>query len=272
MSKIKNPWDEWFAGVIDGDGCFYINKQQQISFELTTATLDINVLYSIKNKLQGGTVKSRSGSKSVRYRVKARLIIEKIIHKVNGKLYNPARLSQFEQVCKILDIKIKSSPSIIQIPNAYLAGLIDADGTIVISVSKTNAITSQKPGKEGKVLRLSKSKGFNQIYMKITSIYKEQILIIQSSYKLGSIYTEKKNIKNRKQNDQYIWVIQKYDDFVVLYEILKKFPLKSSKMHRIRLSLKYFQYKVLKYNLKSFNTIEHQLWLAFCKSWFKYSP
>ena len=271
MNKSKNSWDEWFAGIIDGDGCFYINKKQEISFEVTTASPDSNVLYSIKNELKGGVIKRRAGSQSVRYRVKARLIIETIIHKVNGKLYNPARLRQFEQVCRILQINIKSSPSTIQIPNAYIAGLIDADGTIVVSISKTNAITSQKPGKEGKIVRLSQSKGFNQLYLKITSIYKQQLLIIQTSYNLGSIYTEKKNIKNKKPNDQYNWTIQKYDDFVLLYEILKNYPLKSSKMHRMRLTLKYFQYKTLKYHLKDFNTIEHELWLEFCKSWFKYS-
>lgn len=272
ISKIKNPWDDWFAGVVDGDGYFYINKKQAISFELTTAILDINVLYSIKKELKGGTIKRRSGSNSVRYRVKAFLIIEKIIHKLNGKLYNPIRLLQFEQACLILNIKIISSPSIIQIPNAYLAGLIDADGTVVVSISKTNAITSQKPGKEGKILRLSQSRGFNQIYLKITSIYKEPLLIIQDSYNLGSIYTEKKNFKNKKPNDQYSWTIQQYADFVVIYEILKNYPLKSSKMHRIHLSLKYFQYKILKYHLRDFNTIEHNIWLDFCKSWFKYSP
>lgn len=43
-------------------------------------------------------------------------------------------------------------------------------------------------------------------------------------------------------------------------------------MHRMRLSLKYFQYKTLKYHLKDYNTIEYDLWLEFCKSWFKYSP
>ncbi|MGC1204868.1 MAG: LAGLIDADG family homing endonuclease [Flavobacteriaceae bacterium] len=271
ISKMTNPWDEWFAGVVDGDGYFYINKKQEISFELTTAMHDINIVYSIKNELKGGTIKRRSGSNGIRYRVKAFLIIEKIIHKLNGKLHNPVRLRQFEQVCIILNIKLISSPSIIQIPNAYLAGLIDAEGTVIVSISKTNAITSQKPGTEGKILRLSQSRGFNQIYLKITSIYKQPLLLIQNSYNLGYISTDKKNIKNKKSNEQYNWTIKKYADFVLLYDILKNYPLKSSKMHRIRLSLKYFQYKILKYHLKDFNTIEHEIWLDFCKSWFRYS-
>ena len=272
MNPIKqNFWDEWFAGVIDGDGCFYINKKQEISFELTTAVLDINVLYSIKNELKGGAIQRRSGSNSVRYRVKAFFMIEKIVHRVNGKLYNPTRLIQFEKVCAILHIKVKLSPSKISIPNAYIAGLIDSDGTIVISVSKTSSILSQKLGNQGKIIRLSQSKGSNQIYLKITSKYKPPLSMIQTSYNLGSIYTEKKNPKTKKPNDQYHWIIRKENDFVSLYEILKKYPLKSSKMHRMRLSLKYFQYKKLKYHLKNVNTIEHKLWLEFSQSWFKYS-
>lgn len=86
---------------------------------------------------------------------------------------------------------------------------------------------------------------------------------------MGSIYTEKKTINNKKPNDQYHWIIRKYTDFVLLYDILNQYPLKSSKMHRIRLSLKYFQYKKLKYHLKNVNTLEHALWLEFSQSWFK---
>ena len=42
-------------------------------------------------------------------------------------------------------------------------------------------------------------------------------------------------------------------------------------MHRIRLSLKYFDYKKLKLHLKDSNTIEYKIWLDFCKSWFEYT-
>lgn len=264
-------WDEWFAGVVDGDGYFCINKNKEISFELTTSVFDLNILHTIKNKLGGGSIKPRSGSNSFRYRVKARLIIENIVDRLNGRLYNPVRISQFEKVCDILNISIKKSPSILETPNGYLAGLIDSDGTISISISKTNAVTSQKPGKEGKIARLSQSRGFNQMYVKITSVYKEPLLIITKSYNFGTIYIEKKSFKNRKPKDQYHWIIRSYEDFYLLYENLKKYPLKSSKMHRIRLSLKYFNYKQLQFHLKYPNTIEYKIWLDFCNLWFKYN-
>ena len=270
LKKTIN-WDEWFAGVVDGDGYFYINKKKEICFELTTALIDLDVLNNIKNKLKAGSIKSRSGSNSFRYRVKARLVIENIVNRLNGKLYNPARINQFEKVCDILKIRIKKAPDILEMPNGYLAGLIDSDGTISISVSKTDALISQKPGKKGKIERLSQSRGYNQIYLKITSIYKEPLLLINRSYSLGIIYTEKKNIKNRKPKDQYHFIIRSYEDFSLLYEILNQYPLKSSKMHRCRLSLKYFEYKKLKLHLKDFDTIEYKTWLAFCKLWFKYN-
>ena len=28
MHKENNNWDYWFAGVVDGDGDFYINNQE----------------------------------------------------------------------------------------------------------------------------------------------------------------------------------------------------------------------------------------------------
>jgi hypothetical protein len=40
--KVQFPGyrDQWLAGLIDGDGCFYINKTTlQISFEITVAVM-----------------------------------------------------------------------------------------------------------------------------------------------------------------------------------------------------------------------------------------
>ena len=86
-NKTKNSnllkydsWNEWFAGIVDGNGYFYINKKNEISFELTTSIIDIRILYNIKNKLNKGSIKIRSGSTSVRYRVKQKQIILQILN------------------------------------------------------------------------------------------------------------------------------------------------------------------------------------------------
>ena len=56
-----------------------------------------------------------------------------------------------------------------------------------------------------------------------------------------------------------------------LYEYFKKNPLKSLKMHRMRLILFYFKYKKLKYHLKPAGTLEAKIWSKFAESWYKYS-
>lgn len=268
--KNQDNWNEWFAGVIDGDGYFYINKNNEISFELTTSISDIRILNNIKNKLSAGSIKLRSGSKSVRYRIKQTQIIRQIVYLINGKLHNPKRLQQFQSVCNILNIKFISSLPIINSNNGYLSGLIDSDGTIVISISKTNSINSQKSGLLGKSSRLEQSRGFNKLYLKITSISKENILVISNSYNFGKVYIEKSNHKNKSPNIKYHWTINSYEEFLYFYEYIKKHPLKSVKMHRIRLILHYFHYKKLKYHLKEPESLEYKIWSKFCKLWFKY--
>lgn len=269
---LKNQhWNEWFAGIVDGDGCFYINKKKEISFEITTASIDVRVLSNIKNQLKAGSIKVRSGSNSIRYRVKTRHVIQNILMRLNGKLHNPARVKQFQQACFILNIPVFPTAGLITNQNGYLSGLIDSDGTICILVSKSTQLNSQKLGKEGKIERLSKSRGFNQLSLKITTLYKSHVLLIQQSYKLGQIYCEKSNVQRKSPNLKYNWTITNYKQFILLYHYLKTNPLKSVKMHRIRLILCYFKYKQLKYHLKNHKTVEYKLWLKFCKSWFKYS-
>lgn len=286
INSKDERWNQWLAGLVDGDGCFYLNLKE-ISFEVTTHATDVRVLYNIKNTLKAGSVKLRSNSQSVRYRVKQRAAILDIVNRLNGKLYNKARIEQFKKVCELLNVQQILPPSVLSscfthsvgIPhkvglkneNAYLSGLIDSDGSLTISVSKSSAEDSQISGVEGRIIRLINSKAHNQISLKITSIDQNNLNLVQNSYGLGTIYTEKPNSRNRSPNTKYHWTIRSYQDFQRVYENLKLNPLKSVKMHRMRLALLYFKYKDLGYHLKASNTIESKIWAKFCLSWFKYS-
>lgn len=268
----SEKWNEWFAGLVDGDGCFYINKKENsVSFELTTHVIDSRVVHDIKNKLKAGSVHLRSGSQSIRYRVKQKSVIIDILNRLNGKLYNPVRVAQLAKVCELLNIKPLESPILINKQSAYLAGLIDSDGTITISISRTSSEDSQRTDVEGKIIRLANSKAYNQISLKITSIYEQNLISLQKFYGFGTIYKEQPNRKNRSPNAKYHWTIKSYEDFQKLYDYVRINPLKSVKMHRVRLSKLYFKYKQLQYHLKPSETIGSKLWLKFSKSWFKYS-
>lgn len=274
MKNLNNneKWNKWFAGLTDGDGCFYINKSENsVSFEITTHTTDVRTLYIIKNMLKAGQVKLRSGSNSVRYRVKQKSVIIEIIERLNGKLYNPARVSQFKQVCNMYNIQYITPPSFISKDDAYLSGLIDSDGSFAISVTNSSAVDSQISGVAGRIIRLANARGFSQISLKITSSYETYLNLIKDSYGYGSVYLEKANIKNKNPNCKYNWTIKSDADFQTLFEYLKKNPLKTVKMHRMRLSLLYFKYKNLNYHLKPAGTIESKVWAKFSKLWYKYS-
>jgi hypothetical protein len=268
----KDRWNQWFAGLTDGDGCFYIDKKEKtVSYEITTHTTDVRVLYIIKNEFKAGSVTLRSGSNSVRYRIKQKAVILDIVKRLNGKLYNPARVLQFQNVCALYDIEYIQPPALILKDDGYLSGLIDSDGSIVISVSRSSASDSQISGVQGRITRLTNAKGFSQISLKVTSSYKAYLEIIKDSYGFGTVYISKANKKNKNPNNIYNWTIKSEENFQYMYEYLKKNPLKSVKMHRMRLVLLYFKYTNLKYHLKKEGNIEAKIWAKFAKSWYKYS-
>ena len=55
-------FNQWLAGLIDGDGCFQLSKKGYASLEIVMETRDKHCLYLIKQKY-GGSVKLRSGVK-----------------------------------------------------------------------------------------------------------------------------------------------------------------------------------------------------------------
>lgn len=270
----EHKWNQWFAGLTDGDGSFYINtKEKSVSFELTTHITDARMLYMLKNKLKAGQVKLRSNSQSVRYRIKQKNSILDIIARLNGKLRNPARIVQFKNVCVLYNISYIDPPVFISKDDGYLAGLLDSDGSFAISVSNSSAKDSQLSGVSGRIVRLTNAKGFTQISAKVTSSFEPYLQCIQNSYGYGKVYPDSSNFKPQKKtpNNRYHWTIKSEEDFLVLYEYLKIYPLRSMKMHRMRLCLLYFKYKKFKYHLKPEGTIEAKIWAKFAKSWYKYS-
>ena len=75
---------------------------------------DSKIVTNIKNVLKAGSVKLRSHSNSIRYRVKQKSVIIDIINRLNGKLYNPARLEQFQKVCQLLNISLVAAPILLE--------------------------------------------------------------------------------------------------------------------------------------------------------------
>lgn len=286
FNNYSGLWNYWFAGLVDGDGCFYKNKGNEVSLEITTHIFDEKVLALVKNGLKGGSVKLRSNSQSVRYRVKAKAVVVNALQRLDGKLLNAVRLNQYKQACLLLNYQpLSPSPSYLGLHHtlnpkdmdteqrvAYLAGLIDSDGTVTITVSHADSQTGIYPGVEGKIQRLMYSRGFNQLTLKIAGIDQKHIETVRSLFNYGRVYVIKPTKSMKSDKHQYHWYIRTEEEFnSLIFDLKTYFPLRSVKMHRLRLVHIYYKYKSLGYHLSEPGTTTFKLWEKFCRSWHKYS-
>ena len=106
VSKVLNnsfmrnkAFKEWLAGLIDGDGCFYMFKSGYVSLEITMDIKDFNAIEIIKN-VYGGSIKYPSGKKAVRYCLRHKSGFLDLVNDVNGLIRNSNRLVQLEKVLR----------------------------------------------------------------------------------------------------------------------------------------------------------------------------
>lgn len=85
--------NQWLAGLIDGKGSFLLSKKGFTSLEIIMDIKDSLCLYKIKN-IYGGSIKIRSGSNSIRYRLHHKEGLLRLINDVNGEIRYSNRIKQ----------------------------------------------------------------------------------------------------------------------------------------------------------------------------------
>ncbi len=219
LSEIK--WNQWLAGVIDGDGYLTIQKNNVAVCEITMPLQDESLLFQIKQKL-GGTIKLRSGNRSIRYRLMHKAGMIQLIMRINGSIRNTVRIVQFKKLCKFLNIPyLKAKP--LTSDNGYIAGFFDADGTVCISVTKSSQHDSIKSGTFGKIQRLINARTHHQLEISISNKYFENLIQFQIAFGFGKI-----RAVGKKPYKTHIYSIH-LNDFPKFIEYTKKYPLRSSK-------------------------------------------
>lgn len=106
LNNESLKFNQWLAGLIDGDGSFILTKKGYTSFEITMDIRDKSALYEVLHKF-GGSIKPVSGANALRYKVRHKKGIIDIIHAVNGLIRNPARILQLHRLCVKYNIKLK---------------------------------------------------------------------------------------------------------------------------------------------------------------------
>ena len=229
-------FNEWLAGLIDGDGCFQLSKKGYASIEITMEVRDKHCLYQIKDKF-GGSVKLKQGLNWLRYRLHDKVGLLRLINSINGLIRNPTRLLQLSKICEKYHIDL-IYPVNLEYNNGWLSGFIDSDGSIYLNKEST------------------------QIF--ITASQKNK-LILDPLINLygGQIYTMSKT-------GAFKWTVYRKDEIINLLTYFKEYPLRSKKMVRVRLIEKiYDSFKNSGHNLGE-ATVYGKIWLKLLKKWEEY--
>ena len=124
-------FNEWLAGLIDGDGYFLLTKKGYVSCEICMDARDKKALYLVLHKY-GGSIKSVSGAKAYKYKLRNKKGLLHLINDINGLIRNPIRLLQMNKLCNKYEILIKY-PKALTYSNGWLSGFIDSDGSVYLN-------------------------------------------------------------------------------------------------------------------------------------------
>jgi len=148
------PEDEfltWFIGFSEGDGSFVINNRNELSFIITQATDDEEILQYVYNKLGFGKV-IKQGKRTSRYIVEDKKGLELINSLFNGNLVLPSKQQSFNEFLRIYNKKAVKGKILLEpikpiksnilpsLSNNWLTGFTDAEGCFTVSfLSNSNA-------------------------------------------------------------------------------------------------------------------------------------
>jgi len=238
FNKSELTWNQWLAGLIDGNGCFLVSKSGYTSCEITMGIEDERALFEIKQKL-GGSVKLRAGLSAIRYRLHHKAGMIDLITRVDGHIRNSVRLKQLELVCKTLNITFKE-PSELNKFNGWYSGFFDADGTVTYSIKD----------------------GYPQLTISVTNKLEENVKHFEKDFS-GKVYFDKGGYGS------YKWSIQSKKDIETFLEYIKNCPSRSHKKQRLFLIPKYYELKSLKAYKQELGSALNKAWVSLSEDWKK---
>ena len=230
-------FNEWLAGLIDGDGYFLLTEKGYVSCEITMDIRDKSVLYEVQ-QIYGGSITRVSKANALKYKLRNKKGLINLINGINGLIRNPARLLQLNKLCKKYNINLKQ-PLPLTYNNGWLSGFIDSDGSIYLN---------EKSG---------------QVFISISQKNKD---ILDPLIKLygGKIYIISPKIHAFK----YV-IFRKNELFKLIDEYFNDYPLKSAKLCRLSLIKEFYTLRPHR-NKKLDNRDEHNKWVIFRDKWEKY--
>ena len=248
-----NP--DWLAGLIDGDGGFYLSKSGFGACEITTEIADAHVLEHVRSEF-GGRLKTRAGGTSIRFRAHNKHVLVPILHAVNGRLQNSIRRAQFEIVAQAYGLSVLPKQPF-SWNNGYFSGFFDADGKITLGIKKMCSKTHQNtPKTEGKMQRLCLATSV-QLTVGVTQKYVQNVnfLHTKDGLRFGRIAFD------RSQNGYYTWYVSSASEVSQLCAHFENYPCLSSRKNRVALIPRLEALK---------SQTQTDAWRQFAQNWFQH--
>ncbi len=230
----NNRFNEWLAGLIDGEGCFQLSKKGYASLEIVMELRDKHCLYQIKQKF-GGSVKLQAGNNHLRYRLHHKTGLLNLINAVNGLIRNPVRILQLSKICIKYDIDLIDSEPLTYY-NGWLAGFFDSDGSIYM-----NDISGQ--------LFITASQKNRFLLDALVELYGGQIYTMA---KLGA----------------FKWTcFRKREILSLVNSYFKVNPSRSEKRVRLNMANKFYELRQLHAHKATPNSVLGKVWKNFLVKW-----
>lgn len=232
----SDPFFEWLAGVIDGDGYFNLSKKGTARLIITMDIRDQKALYEIKHKL-GGSIYSIAGANALKYQLSHKKGLIILINGINGLIRNPIRMLQMNKLCVKYGIEL-IYPKSLTYNNGWLSGFIDSDGSIYFNEES------------------------GQVFLGITQ--KNKYLLEP----LIQLYGGRVDILSPKVEAFKYIIYRKNELFHLIDNYFVKYPLRTKKLNRLYLIKQFYSVRISKNN-KDINKLKN--WVLFKDKWDKYS-
>lgn len=236
FNNEPDPFFEWLAGIIDGDGYFNLSKGGTARLTITMDIRDKKVLYEIKHKL-GGSIYSVANANALRYQLSHKKGLILLLNKVNGLIRNPTRMLQMNKLCAKYGIELLYPKPLIY-NNGWFSGFIDSDGSIYFNEQS------------------------GQVFISISQ--KNKYLLEP----LIHLYGGRIGISSPKIESFKYVVYRKNELYNLIDNYFSKYPLKSKKSNRLHLIKQFYLVRISKNN-KDINKLNE--WILFKDKWEKYN-
>ena len=240
VSLINNSneikFNEWLAGLIDGDGYFSLSKKGAARLAITMDIRDKRVLYEIVHKF-GGSINKIANANALRYNLSNRKGLIFLINAVNGNIRNPTRMLQLNKFCLKYEIAL-IYPKPLNFHNGWLSGFIDSDGSVYFNEQS------------------------GQVFI---SASQKNIYLLEP---LVKIYGGRIDPHGAKIDAFKYVVYRKQELFNLIDNYFSIYPLKSMKVNRLHLIKQFYLLRVYKNGQNIEKFIE---WVKFKDKWEKYT-